>query len=61
MSALARRSLLIGSLAVAATPALGQAWPNRPVKIVVPFGPGGPADIYARVLGQELGLSLIHI
>ena len=58
MMRLARRSLLIGSLAVAATPALGQAWPNRPVRIVVPFGPGGPADIYARVLGQELGEAL---
>lgn len=49
-----RRHLLIGSLAIAATPAMAQAWPTKPVKIVVPFGPGGPADVYARVLGQEL-------
>src|SRR5918995_2950981 len=58
MHRIARRSLLIGSLAVAATPALGQAWPSRPIRIVVPFGPGGPADIYARVLGHELGEAL---
>ena len=49
-----RRRLLIGSLATAATPAMAQAWPAKPVRIVVPFGPGGPADVYARVLGQEL-------
>jgi len=49
-----RRQLLIGSLAAAATPAMAQAWPAKPVRIVVPFGPGGPADVYARVLGQEL-------
>src|SRR5258708_7044807 len=33
---------------------LAQAYPNRAVKIIVPFAAGGPADIYARFLGQRL-------
>jgi tripartite-type tricarboxylate transporter receptor subunit TctC len=45
-------------IAVAACLAWGGAWaedyPNRPVKIIVPFGAGGPADVYARVLAQHL-------
>ena len=35
-----------------------QAYPARPVKIIVPFGAGGPADIYARFLGAKLSDSL---
>ncbi|MBS0525410.1 MAG: tripartite tricarboxylate transporter substrate binding protein [Proteobacteria bacterium] len=51
----------LGLAIVAATfalPASAQSWPDKPVKIVVPFGPGGPADVYARILGQALTESL---
>src|SRR6195256_66220 len=38
--------------------ASAQDYPVRPVKIVVPFGAGGPADVYSRVLAQHLSEAL---
>jgi tripartite-type tricarboxylate transporter receptor subunit TctC len=42
------------AVAVAGSQALAQDYPSRPVKIIVPFGPGGPADVTARQIGSIL-------
>jgi len=39
-------------------PARAQEYPARPVKLIVPFAAGGPADIYARFLAQRLEVAL---
>jgi tripartite-type tricarboxylate transporter receptor subunit TctC len=47
------------ALAVLALPGAAQdAWPARPVKLIVPSSPGGGTDLYARLLGQALGEAL---
>ena len=47
-------------LAVAIWPsaATAQAYPAKPIRVIVPFGAGGPADLYARYLGQQVQATL---
>ncbi len=48
-------SALICAIGIAcAASALAQAWPEKPIRFVVGFTPGGPSDILARALGQKL-------
>ena len=48
--------LCAAALLIAASGAAhAQSWPSRPIKVVVPAGPGGAADVLARALGDQMG------
>src|SRR3954453_21849561 len=49
------RWTLAAMLACAASTPLAQSFPEKPIRFIVGFTPGGPSDILARALGQKLG------
>jgi tripartite-type tricarboxylate transporter receptor subunit TctC len=54
-----RRQFLKIALSAAASPALSpiataQSYPVRPVRVIVPYSPGGPTDVCARLIAQRL-------
>lgn len=57
-----RRQWLATALALAATvstsAALADTYPNKPIKLVVPYAPGGATDIVARTIGEKLSVKL---
>jgi len=58
-----RRSALISSLVLllasnVVTPAHSQAYPSRPIAMIVPFPPGGPTDTVARIVAERMRASL---
>lgn len=49
-----KRAIVAAAAAILSTAALGQAYPAKPVRMIVPFPAGGPADLVARLLSSKL-------
>jgi tripartite-type tricarboxylate transporter receptor subunit TctC len=59
MALMKRRTLLAASAAsLLAGRAAAQAWPSKPITIIVPFAAGGPTDLMARIFGERMAREL---
>ena len=52
------QALLVAGLLTLAAPAFGQDYPNKPIKFIVPYPPGGGTDVIARILQEPLAIEL---
>jgi tripartite-type tricarboxylate transporter receptor subunit TctC len=52
------RRLLLGAAAALALPGVARAWPDRSIRLIVPFAPGGGTDTTARIVAQALSEKL---
>jgi len=50
--------LLLALVAPASVAEAAEAYPSKPIRLIVPFSPGGPADVLARVVGDKIGASM---
>ena len=48
------KTALVGALLLLATDAFAQAWPNKPIKLVAPYPPGGQTDVVSRYFADKL-------
>src|SRR6478672_12826985 len=60
MKNLSRALAALALVVICAGGALAQGWPNRPIRMVVPYTPGGYTDLMARLVGQKISDALVQ-
>src|ERR687898_237006 len=53
-----RRAFTAGALSAVAAPAIAQEWPSKPLRMVIPYPPGGPSDVSTRIVMDRAAQSL---
>ena len=53
-----RRAFAASALATLAAPAASQSWPSKPLRMVIPYPPGGPSDVSTRIVMEHAARSL---